>query len=39
MKPTPVPKENFLVNFLLGGVSAVIAKTSVAPTERIKLIL
>ena len=39
MKPSHAPKENFLVNFLLGGVSAVIAKTAVAPTERIKLIL
>ena len=33
------PKENFLVNFLLGGISATIAKTTVAPTERVKLIL
>ena len=34
-----VPPENFLVNFLLGGISATIAKTTVAPTERVKLIL
>ena len=34
-----VPKENFLINFFLGGISATIAKTTVAPTERIKLIL
>ncbi len=42
--PTKVAKvnpanENFLVNFLLGGISATIAKTTVAPTERVKLIL
>ena len=30
---------NFLMNFFLGGISATIAKTSVAPTERVKLIL
>jgi len=34
-----VPKENFVLNFFLGGLSAIIAKTTVAPTERIKLIL
>ena len=33
------PQENFLLNFFLGGISATIAKTSVAPTERVKLIL
>jgi hypothetical protein len=32
-------QENFLVNFLLAGFSGTIAKTTVAPTERIKLIL
>ena len=32
-------KENFLLNFMLGGFSACIAKTTVAPSERIKLIL
>jgi len=32
-------QENFLINFLLAGFSGTIAKTTVAPTERIKLIL
>jgi len=32
-------KENFAVNFILGGLSGSIAKTFVAPTERIKLVL
>lgn len=32
-------KENFVTNFLIGGLSGSIAKTAVAPTERIKLIL
>ena len=33
------PKESFLANFLLGGVSAAISKTAAAPIERVKLIL
>lgn len=32
-------EENFLVNFLLGGISAAISKTASAPIERVKLIL
>merc|ERR1712072_156231 len=32
-------KENFLLNFMLGGVSGCVGKTIVAPTERIKLIM
>ena len=31
--------DNFLANFLLGGVSAAISKTASAPIERVKLIL
>jgi solute carrier family 25 (adenine nucleotide translocator) protein 4/5/6/31 len=31
--------DNFLTNFLLGGVSAAISKTASAPIERVKLIL
>jgi len=42
-KPTAISsqaakQENFLVNFVLGGLSGCIAKTSVAPLDRIKLI-
>lgn len=32
-------ETNFAVDFLLGGVSAAISKTAVAPIERVKLIL
>ena len=32
-------KENFFLNFMLGGLSGCIGKTVVAPTERIKLIM
>ena len=32
-------KPSFVVNFLAGGISAAIAKTSVAPIERVKLLL
>ncbi|EFA07039.1 ADP,ATP carrier protein 1 [Tribolium castaneum] len=32
-------KESFLKDFLAGGISAAIAKTAVAPIERVKLIL
>lgn len=31
--------DHFLTNFLLGGISAAISKTSAAPIERVKLIL
>ncbi|KAF7725829.1 hypothetical protein EC973_009253 [Apophysomyces ossiformis] len=33
------PKENFLVDFLLGGVSAAVSKTAAAPIERVKLLI
>ncbi|KAI5646969.1 mitochondrial carrier protein domain-containing protein [Phthorimaea operculella] len=32
-------KDSFLKDFLAGGISAAVAKTSVAPIERVKLIL
>lgn len=32
-------KESFIKDFLAGGISAAIAKTAVAPIERVKLIL
>lgn len=31
--------KSFLIHFLAGGISAAIAKTSVAPIERVKLLL
>lgn len=31
--------KSFLLDFLAGGISAAIAKTAVAPIERVKLIL
>ena len=31
--------KSFLVDFLAGGISAAVAKTSVAPIERVKLLL
>lgn len=33
------PKSNFLVDFMLGGISAAISKTATAPIERVKLLL
>jgi solute carrier family 25 (adenine nucleotide translocator) protein 4/5/6/31 len=30
---------NFYIDFLIGGISAAVSKTLVAPIERIKLIL
>lgn len=33
------PKKNFLQDFLVGGISAAISKTAVAPIERVKLLL
>lgn len=33
------PPPSFLLNFLLGGVSAAISKTAIAPLERLKLVL
>lgn len=37
-KPAP-KKSSFIVNFMVGGVSAAISKTAVAPIERVKLLL
>lgn len=31
--------ETFLINFLITGISSAIAKTTIAPLERIKVIL
>jgi len=38
VKKGKTPKE-FAVDFLMGGVSAAVAKTSAAPIERIKLLV
>jgi len=35
----PAKKKNFLVDFMIGGVSAAVSKTAVAPIERVKLLL
>jgi solute carrier family 25 (adenine nucleotide translocator) protein 4/5/6/31 len=35
----PKVKKNFLVDFMVGGVSAAVSKTCVAPIERVKLLL
>jgi len=35
----PKKQKNFLVDFLIGGVSAAVSKTLVAPIERVKLLL
>lgn len=35
----PKKQSNFLVTFLLGGVSAAVSKTVMAPLERVKLLL
>jgi len=35
----PPKKKNFMVDFLVGGVSAAVSKTIVAPIERVKLLL
>lgn len=32
-------KQSFAVDFLVGGVSAAVSKTAVAPIERVKLLL
>lgn len=31
--------SNFLIDFLMGGVSAAVAKTAAAPIERVKLLI
>lgn len=33
------PKGNFLIDFLMGGVSAAVSKTAAAPIERVKLLI
>ena len=33
------PKKSFIVDFMMGGVSAAVSKTIVAPIERVKLLL
>ena len=35
----PAETGNFLVDFLMGGVSAAVSKTAAAPIERIKLLI
>jgi solute carrier family 25 (adenine nucleotide translocator) protein 4/5/6/31 len=32
-------KSTFLIDFMMGGVSAAVSKTMVAPIERVKLLL
>ena len=39
MSSSPPKKKNFLQDFLVGGISAAISKTCVAPIERVKLLL
>lgn len=41
LPPAPAPKKesNFLIDFLMGGVSAAIAKTAASPIERVKLLI
>jgi solute carrier family 25 (adenine nucleotide translocator) protein 4/5/6/31 len=37
--PKPQQKKSFISDFLIGGVSAAVSKTVVAPIERVKLLL
>ena len=39
MSTTARDKESFVIDFLMGGVSAAIAKTGAAPIERVKLLI
>ena len=41
LPPAPASKKesNFLIDFLMGGVSAAIAKTAASPIERVKLLI
>lgn len=39
LKPKSNRKPNFIKDFLIGGVTAGVVKTCVAPIERIKLLL
>lgn len=38
-KAKPGKKPNFIKDFLIGGISAAVSKTVVAPIERVKLLL
>jgi len=38
-KPAGKKKQSFMVDFLIGGCSAAVSKTLVAPIERVKLLL
>ena len=33
------PKKSFMADFMIGGISAAVSKTIVAPIERVKLLL
>ncbi|MED6121115.1 ADP/ATP carrier protein [Stylosanthes scabra] len=35
----PAEKGNFLIDFMMGGVSAAVSKTAAAPIERVKLLI
>lgn len=35
----PAEKGNFMIDFLMGGVSAAVSKTAAAPIERVKLLI
>src|ERR1044072_8504646 len=35
----PAEKGHFLIDFLMGGVSAAVSKTAAAPIERVKLLI
>jgi len=35
----PKKKKGFMADFMIGGVSAAVSKTLVAPIERVKLLL
>ncbi|ORY82143.1 ADP,ATP carrier protein [Protomyces lactucae-debilis] len=39
MATTKAPEKNFALDFLMGGVSAAVAKTAAAPIERVKLLI
>lgn len=35
----PAVNQNFLIDFMMGGVSAAVSKTAAAPIERVKLLI
>jgi len=39
MSANAPPKKNFVLDFMIGGTSAAVSKTMVAPIERVKLLL